>query len=145
MNSSRELQVDAASPVENMGKTRRGMNVIQVKTRNWADAVHYLKDLEENGFAVIDIDLSFDEIERLKNSTWEALETRSNGCIKKNDPSTWINMPPFIGCMLQKFYGIAHHGGDKTPIEGAWWVRLHPHVKAIFQKSSRYRGPMCVL
>ena len=120
-----------------MGKTNRGMNVIRVKTRNWDDAPQYLKDLEENGFAVIDIDLSFDEMECLKNSMWEALETRSNGsigCIKKNDPSTWINMPPFIGCMLQKFYGIAHHGGDKTPIEGVWWVRLHPHVKAIFQK-----------
>ena len=65
---------------------------------------------------------------------WEALECRSDGAIKKNSPETWKNMPPFVGCMLQKFYGIAHHGGDKTPIEGAWWVRLHPHVKHVFEK-----------
>jgi hypothetical protein len=126
--------VVTASPVEKVGKTRREMDVIRVLERNWDDSEHYLADLDGNGFAVIKLGFSIEQIEHLKANMWEALEERSSGSIKKNDPSTWSNMPPFIGCLIQKFYGIAHHGGDKTPVEGAWWVRLNPHVKHVFQK-----------
>lgn len=126
--------------VGKVGSAVGRLKFLEPNLRCRTDFVNIRKDLDDNGFCVVENILDQSDMNKFEDLFWEAL-TRRLPALQRHDKSTWTeancSWRGTYGAGQYKFYGMAQE-------KHCWLIRKNPAIREIFQRGVYDDEDCCV-